>query len=148
MYTVEHHAGRLIEAKLASPLTLADVQDFTQKHLAVMARIPVKYIGVVNLLGAHVFEPAVAGGLTKLLTTAASHVERSAYLIGESAIFSLQVERVIRESNSPNRRAFRNGGELVTWMSEILTPAEQLRLERFIREALAEAPMPGRAVWA
>jgi hypothetical protein len=147
MYSVENHAGRLIEVKLASPLTLDEVQEFTRKHLAVMERIPGKYIGVVNLLGAHVFMPAVAEGLSKLLAAAASHVERSAYLIGESAIFSLQVERVIRESDSPNRRAFRNGRELVTWVSEILTPPEQTELERFIREAMVGAPKPGRPVF-
>jgi len=146
MYSVEKHAGRLIEVKLASPLTLDEVQQFAEKHLAVMRQIPVKYIGVVNMLDAHVFEPAVAKMLSQLLTVAASHVERSAFLIGESAIFSLQVERVIRESNSPNRRAFRNGRDLVAWVSEILTPPEQIELERFIREAMMEAPKPGRAV--
>jgi hypothetical protein len=135
MYSVENHAGRLIEVKLASPLTLEEVQQFTRKHLDIMAKIPVKYIGVVNLLNAHVFVPAVAEGLSKLLAGAASHVERSAYLIGESAIFSLQVERVIRESNSPNRRAFRNGRELVAWISEVLTEPEKREVERFIREA-------------
>lgn len=147
MYSVENHAGRLIEVKLASPLTLDEVQQFTQKHLAVMAKLPAKYIGVVNLLDAHVFTPDVAGKLSKLLAAAASHVERSAFLIGESAIFSLQVERVIRESNSPNRRAFRNGQELVAWVSEILTPPEKVELERFIREAMVEAPKPGRSVF-
>lgn len=147
MYSVETHAGRLIEVKLASPLTLDEVRQFTHDHLAVMARIPGKYVGVVNLLGAHVFEPAVAEGLIKLLTVAASHVERSAYLIGESAIFSMQVERVIRESNSPNRRAFRNGRELVAWVGEILTPAEQFQLERFIRDAMQEAPRPGHPMF-
>jgi len=146
MYSVANHAGRLIEVKLTSPLTLADVQQFTEKHLAVMAKIPAKYVGVVNLLEAHVFEPAVADRLSQLMAAAASHVERSAYLIGESAIFSMQVERVIRESNSPNRRAFRNGRELVAWVSEILTPPEQIELERFIREAMVETPRPDRAV--
>ena len=146
MYSVENPAGRLIEVKLASPLTLEEVQQFTQKHLEIMRRIPVKYIGVVNLLNAHVFVPAVAEGLSKLLAGAASHVERSGFLIGESAIFSLQVERVIRESNSPNRRAFRNGDELVAWMSEVLTPPEKTQLQRFIREATQGAPKPARPV--
>lgn len=148
MYSVECHAGRLIEVKLASPLSLEEVHEFTKKHFAVMEKIPGKYIGVVNLLDAHVFLPAVAEGLVKLLAAAASHVERSGFLIGESAIFSLQVERVIRESDSPHRRAFRNGSELVTWMNEILSPSEQKELERFVREAMIGAPKPGRPVFA
>ena len=142
MYQVENHAGRLIEVKLASPLTLEEVQQFAGKHIALMQKIPVKYCGVVNLLEAYVFQPAVADALLKLLSGAASHVERTALLIGESAIFGLQVERLLRESNSSNRRAFRNGQELIHWMSEVLTVAEQRQLERFVREATRAHPTP------
>ncbi len=135
MYHIDHPSGRLIEVKIASPLGLEEVREFTQKYIAVASKIPVKYVGVVNLLEAYVFPPAVAEALTKLLSGAASHVERSAMLIGESAIFGLQVERLIREANHPNRRAFRNGNELVAWLSEVLTPAEKKELERFIHGA-------------
>ena|SRR5687768_1841507 len=135
MYRVENHAGRLIEVKLASPLVIEEVEQFTQKYIAVVRKIPVRYVGVVNLLEAYVFPKAVADGLMKLLSGAAAHVERSALLIGESAVFGLQVERLIREANNPNRRAFRNGHELVTWLCEVLTAAEKKELERFIQEA-------------
>jgi len=135
MYLVENHAGRLIEVKLASPLAIQEVEQFTQQHIALMRKIPAKYVGVVNLLEAYVFPSAVADGLTKLLSGAASHVERTALLIGDSAVFGLQVERVIRESNNPNRRAFRNGQELINWLGEVLTPTEQKQLEKFVREA-------------
>lgn len=136
VYTVENRIGRLIEVKLASPLTPEDVQEFVQKHVALMKHIPGKYVGVVNLLEAHVFPPAVAQALSQLLSGASSHVERSAMLIGDSAVFSLQVERVIRDANNPNRRAFRNGGELVAWLGEVLTPGERRELERFVSEAM------------
>ena len=135
MYRVENHAGRLIEVKLASPLVIEEVEQFTQKYVEVMRKIPVRYVGVVNLLEAYVFPKAVAEGLMKLLSGAAAHVERSALLIGESAVFGLQVERLIREANNPNRRAFRNGHELVAWLGEVLTAAEKKELERFIHEA-------------
>jgi len=137
VYQVENHAGRLIEVKLASPLSVDEVQQFAQNFIALMGKIPGKYIGVASLLEAYVFPPAVAEGLSKLLSGAASHVERSAFLIGESAVFGLQVERVIREANNPNRRAFRDGHELVAWLSEVMTPHERQQLERFIRESTA-----------
>lgn len=135
MYRVENPAGRLIEVKLASPLVIEEVEQFTQKYVEVMRKIPVRYVGVVNLLEAYVFPKNVADGLMKLLSGAAAHVERSALLIGESAVFGLQVERLIREANNPNRRAFRHGHELVAWLSEVLTAAEKKELERFIHEA-------------
>jgi len=139
MYHVENHAGRLIEVKLASPLSLEEVHQFVQKHLETMHRIPGKYVGVVNLLEAYVFPPAVAEGLVKLLSSAASHVERTALLIGESAVFGLQVGRVIRDSNNPNRRAFHDPHELIAWLSEVLTPAEAKQLQRFVHEATTVA---------
>jgi hypothetical protein len=50
-------------------------------------------------------------------------------------VFGLQVERVIRDANNPNRRAFRHGNELVAWLREVTTAAEQRQLEKFIRES-------------
>ena len=137
MYRVEHHVGRLIEVKLASPLTLEEVQHFVQEHLALMKKIPGKYVGVVDLLEAYVFPPAVAEALIQLLSGAASHVERTAILIGESATFAMQVERAIRSSNSEHRRAFRRESDLVPWLREILTPHERARLDLLMQEKLA-----------
>lgn len=134
MHKVENHVGRLIEVKLASPLNIDEVRQFIQEHMAIMQKMPGKYVGVVDLLEAFVFPAAVAEMLIQLLSGAASHVERTALLIGESATFALQVERVIRSSNNPNRRAFRNPGELRAWLGEVLTPNEQQRLELFVRD--------------
>jgi hypothetical protein len=137
MYRVENHAGRLVEVKLASPLTIEEVQRFVQEHLAIMRKIPGKYIGVVDLLEAYVFPPAVAEALIQLLSGAASHVERTAILIGESATFALQVERAIRSSSNENRHAFRRPEELVTWLRQVLTIPERARLDVFMHERLA-----------
>lgn len=133
MHKAENHVGRLIEVKLASPLTIEEVREFAREHIALMQKIPGKYVGVVDLLEAHVFPPEVADSLIQLLSGAASHVERTAILIGESATFALQVERAIRSSNNPNRRAFRHASDMMGWLNEILTPHEQLRLEQFVR---------------
>jgi hypothetical protein len=137
VYTVENRIGRVIEVKIGSPLSMEDVQQFVQRYQTVMRQVPGgKYIGVVNLLEAYVFPPAVIQALSQLLSGAGSHVVRSAFLIGESAVFGLQVERVIRDANHPDRRAFRNGRDLVTWIGEILTPGEKREVERFIGEAV------------
>jgi len=132
MHTVEHKSGRLVEVKLASPLSLSEVQDFVRELTAVIGRIPVKYIGVVDLLDAHVFPPDVANALIQLLSAASPKVERTAMLIGESATFALQVERVIRSANNEHRRAFRNQAELQTWLGEVLGGEERVRLKQFL----------------
>jgi hypothetical protein len=134
MYKVDNHVGRLVEVRLASPLDVSDVQRFVQDMTAVMEKVKGKYVGVVDMLDAYVFPANVADMLSKLLSGAATRVERTAMLIGSSAVFGLQVERVIRDANNPNRRVFRITRELTSWLNEVLTPAERARLERYAEE--------------
>lgn len=140
MHKVEHHAGRLVEVKLASPLSLSEVGQFVGELQGVIGRIPGgKYVGVVDLLDANVFPPEVAEGLIQLLSAASPRVERTAMLIGESATFALQVERVIRSANNENRRAFRNPAEMEAWLGEILTTEERIRLRQWCSNGLRPA---------
>jgi DNA-binding TFAR19-related protein (PDSD5 family) len=129
MHNVEHHVGRLVEVRLASPLSADEVQKFVQELNAVLKKLPGKYVGLVDLHDAHVFPPAISESLIQLLSAAAARVERAAFLINESAIFALQVERILRSSNSENRKAFRNLDEAVKWLGDVMTPEERTRLK-------------------
>ncbi len=139
MHKAEHHVGRLVEVKLASPLNAAEVQQFMGELTAILARLPGKYVGLVDLREAHVFPTAVSESLIQLLSAAAARVERTAFLINDSAIFGMQVERILRSSNSENRRAFRNVDEAVKWLSDILTSEERVRLKTFMLELAKSA---------
>ncbi len=132
MHSAEHHVGRLVEVKLASPVTDDEVQQFVRELQTIIGHMPVKYVGVVDLLEAHVFPPAVTEMLIHLLSAASPRVERTAMLIGESATFALQVERVIRSANSDHRRVFRNAAELESWLGEALSMQEKVRLRQFL----------------
>ena len=143
MHKVEHHVGRLVEVKLASPLEIQEVQQFVKELTAIIASIPSKYVGVVDLLEAHVFPGAVADTLIQLLSTASPRVERTAMLIGESATFALQVERVIRTANNENRHVFRRPQELEAWLDEVLTLEERARLKHFLASRNAAVPVRG-----
>lgn len=132
MHSAEHHVGRLVEVKLASPVSDTEVMEFVRELQAIIGRIPGKYVGVVDLLDAHVFPPAVTDLLINLLSAASPRVEKTAMLIGESATFALQVERVIRSANSDHRRVFRRPEELEAWLSESLTMPEKVRLRQFL----------------
>jgi hypothetical protein len=132
VHSVANHAGRLIEVKVASPLTIQEAQQLAGELLAAMHDLARQYVGVVDLLGAHVFPPDVAETLIKLLSGNAPHVVRTALLIGDSAVFALQVERGIRTSDPDKRRAFRSPDELKTWLGQVLTAEENAALERFL----------------
>jgi len=136
MHKAQNMVGRLVEVRFASPLTLDEVKQFIAEHHAIIKKLARKYVGVVDLLQADVFPVPVAETLIQLLSTMAPQVERTAFLIRESALFALQVERVIRSSNNPNRRAFREPEALQEWLAEILDPHEQGRLAQFVDDAI------------
>ncbi|MES1245742.1 MAG: hypothetical protein ABUT39_29315 [Acidobacteriota bacterium] len=136
MHKAQNVVGRLVEVRIASPLTLDEVKQFTAEHHAIIKKLARKYVGVVDLLQADVFPVPVAETLIQLLSTLAPQVERTAFLIRESALFALQVERVIRNSSNPNRRVFREPEALKEWLGEILDPLEQGRLAQFVDDAI------------
>ena len=128
MHTIQNVAGRLVEVRVAPPLSLEEIEQFVREHRQVIGEIPERYVGVVDLQHANVFPPEVTDRLIQLLSVMGDRVERSAFLIGASAVLALQIERVIRTAANPNRRAFRDPGELCDWLGEILTPRERARL--------------------
>jgi hypothetical protein len=136
MQKAQNVVGRLVEVRFASPLTLDEVKQFVAGHHAIIKKLTRKYVGVVDLLQADVFPVPVAETLIQLLSGVAPQVERTAFLIRDSALFALQVERVIRNSNNPNRRAFRDPDALKEWLGEILDPLEQGRLAQFVDDAI------------
>ena len=137
MHKIQNIAGRLVEVRVTPPLTLEEIQQFVEEHKATVSRIPDRYVGVVDLHRADVFPAEVAAALIQLLSQMADRVERTAFLIGEGAVFALQIERVIRNAASPHRKAFREPEPLKEWLGEILNAGEHFRLDTFLKEVLA-----------
>jgi hypothetical protein len=136
MHKAQNVVGRLVEVRFASPLTLDEVRQFVGEHHAIIKRLARKYVGAVDLLQADVFPVPVAEALIQLLSGVSPQLERTAFLIRDSAIFALQVERVIRNSNHPDRRVFREPEALQEWLGEVLDVQEQARLAQFVDGAV------------
>ena len=132
MYSIEHAVGRLVEVRLASPLSLEEVHQFALEYTKKASEVHGKYVGVVDITHATLFPAPVAEALIQLLSRAAEQVERTAILVGEGATFGMQVERIIRNAASPNRRAFREVAALRDWLRDVLTVEERVRLARFL----------------
>ncbi len=137
MHKIQNIVGRLVEVRVAPPLTLDEIKQFVEEHKATISRIPDRYVGVVDLHRADIFPAEVTDALIQLLSRVADRVERTAFLIGESAVFALQIERVLRNAASPNRRTFRDPEPLKEWLGEVLNGGERFRLNRFLTDVLA-----------
>ena len=133
-FSIENVAGRLVECRVRSPIDLPQVAAFAERLRVVLpaAATAGRAVICVDLRAANVFPPEVADGFTSIMRSDNAMLERSAFLAGESALFGLQVERLIRDAQNPARRAFRDAALLRSWLGEVLDEAEKSRLGTFL----------------
>lgn len=135
MFSIENKVGRLVEVRIATPVREEEMPGIGKATHDLIASIPDEFVAVMDLRAAHVFPQTVSDAFVEILSDNNPKLQRSAFLIGESAIFGLQVERAIRQAGKPTRRAFRDPAEMEAWLDEPLAPAEQRRLHDFLAES-------------
>lgn len=135
MWTIEQRVGRLVEIRLVSPVSMPELQGFGQRIGEIAARLTKPgFIACTDLTGANILPPDVAEWFIRLMQRDNPVLERGAFLIGASAVFALQLERMFKQSSSHTRRTFREPGPLLAWLGELATPAERDRLRRLLTE--------------
>jgi hypothetical protein len=131
---VECRVGRLIEARLVWLNDEADVQILQARMLEVFAMAGKNAVICADWQQALVFPPRVGEALVELLRRGNRHFERSAVLLSPAdATFGLQIERLFREANNPNRRSFRATSPMLAWLGEVLSPMERERASALLR---------------
>lgn len=135
MLTLESKVGRLVEAAMRSPVTRAEI-DASDRTLREIARAHRELVVVIADFRQARF--LLQEDATHLIDAFRGHnrdIERSAILVStSSAVGVLQMERMIREANSPARRAFRDPHEATAWLDEVLTAPERARLRAVLSE--------------
>ncbi len=124
MWSIEHNVGKLVEIRIKSPVTTEEVAAFWLRFAQTISRIPGRYVLCTNLVEADIFPPDVAEGFLEGMRRHSKRLIRNGFLVGSTAMFALQIERLIRQSQSPNRRTFHSPEPLLTWLSEVLNPLE------------------------
>jgi hypothetical protein len=134
-YHVNCRVGRLIEGRLIWLNDAADVAVFQRVMAEAFARAGTDAVICADWRRALVFSPQASEAMIELLRRGNRQLSRSAVLLsGADATFGLQVERLFREANNPNRRSFRAPAPMLTWLAEVLSPAERARAAAFIAE--------------
>jgi len=142
MFTVEIRVGRLLEIRMESPLSAAEVLDFRSVTTATVRAAKRPLVVCTDLLRARVFSPESAAQITAMMQQDNPLVERNGILVGESALFSMQIERMLREAGPRSRRAFREPAALKLWLKEVLDENELWRLNAFIMEGVRDDRPP------
>jgi hypothetical protein len=136
MYTIDNRVGRLIEIRVESPVTDEELSQFHDRIAKVIKPIKGQVATCTDLVGATVFLQPVAARWIEIIKQENPIVERNAILVGEGAVFSMQVERIIRQAGFKNRKAFLAPAALTTWLGEILSVRERARLEQFLQDGV------------
>lgn len=136
MNCCEVHVGRLVEFRAESGYrSIAEVDDVFAAFAREVKKIPESERVVVvtdwrrcPLMSADACEHLLAN-----ITRGNPRVLRSAAIASRnSPVALLQFLRVVRESKHPDRRLFDDAEELVTWLTDVLTPEELTRLREFL----------------
>jgi hypothetical protein len=117
--------------------TAGEVDALFDQMQREVARLPADeaHVTVVDWRHCPVMAPEAAARIAHKISTVNARTERSAALASQTApVAVLQFLRVIREAGLPDRKLFFDESELVTWLSEVLTPVEQQRLRAFLRD--------------
>jgi hypothetical protein len=134
-YSVACRVGRLIEARLKWLNGPADVARLQTVMLEVFAQAGPSGIICADWREAMVFKPEVGDALVELLRRGNREINRSGVLLSSAdATFGLQIERLFREAQNPQRRSFRAVEPMLAWLGEALNPQERQRAAAFLAE--------------
>lgn len=133
MFRIECTAGRLAEVRLVSPFSDEDIRQADLAMLAIFERVQAPLVIAADYRQARVLSASQAAELSAMFRRHNDRIQRSAILASDqSATAVLQLSRVVREANLPDRRSFRDPAEAERWLGEILGDEERGRLHRFL----------------
>ena len=134
MFSSENREGRLVELRIVTPISSAEMVELQETHLAVTESVESDYVAAVDLRRAHVFPPEISEHFIRMMSQLNPRLVRSALLVNQSAILGLQAERAIEAAGNPDRKTFREPHEMESWLGEVLNASELTRLRRFVLE--------------
>jgi hypothetical protein len=142
MVRVENRVGRFGEVIIASPVSDEDLQAFVKHARAIVGQAQRPLVFCTDLRRARVFPQNVADTLVWVMRMDNPNVERNGLLLSDRSMFARQVERMLVEAKGPNRRAFYQRDEVVTWLEPLLDRAERERLAAFLAEGDGPPSVP------
>jgi len=134
--TCEFVVGGLLEVRVGYGYrSISDVEAMiTMIRSAITARGTLqKFAIVADWRSVHIMPPEVAQRAREMLAGNNLRVTRSAILtLPENPTTNLQVVRLVREAENPQRRHFAAVPELQRWLGEVLSPTQITRLASFL----------------
>jgi hypothetical protein len=135
-FSVGNHVGRLLEVRVAPPVTLEETTRFLQEIVRLAAAQPAKIVACTDLRGSsRAADPDLIDFIVGVIRSENPRLERNALIVPVvSPTFALQMERLVKSAGTAQRRIFKTRQEAESWLGEVLTGAERARLRTFLDE--------------
>ena len=135
MYTIERHAGRLVEVRLIFPVpaSLEEILAMRDTLLGMIRAATEPVVTCYDLRQASLFAPPIAEEVAEMMRQINPKLDRSAIVLPtDRATFTLQMERLVRAGGVASRRTFRSAKRAADWLAEVLSDEEKARLRVFL----------------
>lgn len=137
LYTCRIHTGRLIEARVFELPGPAEADAYSAalgKAVAgAVATGKQRLVLCADHRPVNIYPPAVADELSRLFSQMNSKLVRVGIIAARSnATLSMQLGRIIREANNPNRQLFYEQNRLTEFLAAELNAEERERLREFL----------------
>ena len=131
-WTVERVVGHLVEMRVNRFDSTDEVKRFSDAIIKMGSATP-DAVFLVDLRTPVIFTQPVASAVIEMMTRANRVRRKTAMLLaGQHAVFGMQLARLVRQVGDPKRQTFTDPVELLAWLSDTLTEAEQKRATVFI----------------
>lgn len=131
MWSIDDRGARLMVVRIASPMTDEEQAAFGAALAGKVRSVETQVLLCTDLRGADTFSPAIADRFVAMMRADNPKLLRSVFLVGGTATFGLQVERLIREAGHPHRRAFRTTDALLAFLDDVASPEERAAIAAF-----------------
>ncbi len=128
---MERHVGRLGEIRIVGSLLVGDMSLYRARFASLLQSVPGQMVFANDLREADSVAPEVERQGVELMRAATHKVERAAMLMSRKGVFGLQMLRATMQTDGHARRVFDNERDALSWLGEVLTPAELARAREF-----------------
>jgi hypothetical protein len=132
------NSKRLVEVRLASPLTKSDIERMTELVRLNVIAAPAKVVVCGEVTGLAMLQPEWEDVILKAFLRDNPKVERAAFLVsGRGSPFGMQLMRLVRSAGNPQRRVFDDARELVEYVTPALNADELVHVRSLLAQAAA-----------
>jgi hypothetical protein len=134
MITVARRVGRLVEARFAHEMSVADVKAFSTSLAQIVVEAGTRLVFAVDFRDCAPFDSTIEAMFLGQIRSDNWAIERSSFLFRPGTAVGATMEKLIALGKNPARKAFGTVDSLVEWLHPVVNAEELKRVKAFFAE--------------